>query len=151
MRTAMLIRTSSSDEGTFGKIILDDGTEYFTGELPWKDNQKGMSCIPSGVYECEVINSPSHGRVYLIKNVPDRSMCEIHSANWMGDKSKGFKYQLEGCIALGLDCRLLEGQMAVIASKVAVSGLMKIFNSQPFQLTIKWKDESYVIQSRKRS
>lgn len=137
MRTAVLISNPSTDEGTFGKITLDDGTEYFTGELPWRDNKQGESCIPEGIYECEIINSPAHGQCYLIKNVPNRSMCEIHSANWMGDEFKGFKCQLKGCIALGFDCKPLDGQMAVVASRVAVGDFMRRLNGEKFQLTIK--------------
>lgn len=141
MRTATLTRNSSTDDGTFGKMILDDGTEYFSGELPWKDNNNGISCIPSGTYECEIINSPAHGICYLIKDVPNRTMCEIHSANWMGDESKGKKCQLKGCIALGFDCKTLNGQMEIISSRIAVADFLKRLNNESFQLTIMWKDD----------
>ncbi len=64
-------------------------------ELPWKNNEKMISCIPLGDYECEkrkaTANIP-YEHIW-IKNVPNRSGVCIHKAN--------FTSQLKGCIAVG--------------------------------------------------
>jgi hypothetical protein len=66
---------------------------FVTIELPWRNNQQGISCIPKGIYTVRKFISPSHGLCFLVVNVPGRSMCEIHAAN--------FSRQLRGCIAPG--------------------------------------------------
>lgn len=87
--------------------LLAQGALFYTIEQPWRENLKGHSCVPVGLYELVPFQSPKHGATWQLHNptlniygrgeVPDggRSLCEIHSANWAE--------QLEGCIALGLD------------------------------------------------
>ena len=140
MKTAKLIREPSTDAGTFGTLTTSDGFTYRTGELPWRNNDHGSSCIPTGTYICKLINSPKHGLCYQVTGVPGRDMIEIHSANWMGDKSKGLKSQLLGCIALGKSVGLLEGQMAVLSSREAVAEFNEEMNASDFQLTIENKE-----------
>jgi hypothetical protein len=129
MRQATLVSAPSTNQGTFGILTLDDGTKFHTGELPWHDNQHGISCIPGGTYICKPIESPKHGKCYQVMDVPGRNMIEIHAANWMGDAP--LKKQLEGCIALGEEVSILDGQMAVTRSKKAV---------QDFEDNLKWDD-----------
>lgn len=141
MRTVNLMRNPSTDDGTFGVLLMDDHTSFSTGELPWKNNDHGTSCIPTGTYVCTWFNSPKHGWGYLIKDVPSRSMCEIHSANFMGDISKGKVSQLLGCIALGKSIGPLGttpgvSQMAVLASKVAIAEFDAKMNKEDFTLVI---------------
>jgi hypothetical protein len=67
---------------------------WYTVERPWLDNAPNVSCIPTGYYEMEKVNSPRFGPdTWEIMDVPGRTHILIHAANW----SK----QLEGCIALG--------------------------------------------------
>lgn len=139
MKKATLTRDLSTDEGTFGLLETDSGDVFHTGELPWRNNDHGTSCIPAGTYICRWINSPKHGMCYQVTGVHGRDMIEIHSANWMGDKSKGFKSQLLGCIALGKSVGRLEGQAAVLASKVAVEEFNDAMGTGDFELTIKEK------------
>ena len=139
MRAATLIRNPSTDDGTFGVLLLDDHVSFSTGELPWKDNQNGVSCIPVGTYLCKWINSPKHGECYQITGVPFRDMIEIHSANFMGDTTKGKLSQLLGCLALGKSVGWLEGQTAVLASKQAIQEFENNLQQEDFELTIKEK------------
>ena len=47
----LLRRTETSDAGTFGEMYDED--EHLVGvtvELPWRDNQTNVSCIPAGEY-----------------------------------------------------------------------------------------------------
>jgi hypothetical protein len=136
MRTVVLTRGPSTPEGTFGIFQLDDGWKCFSGELPWFSNAPGHSSIPPLAYPVEWALSPKHGWCYHIRNVPGRSLCEIHSANWMGDELEGKKCQLEGCIALGLEVGELEGQKALLSSKDAIAKFHEHMNREPFQLVI---------------
>lgn len=88
-----LDRFKFTDTGTFGMLTNDTGNLCFTCELPWKDNQHDISCIPTGVYDVEKYQSPKHGDVWQIMNVPNRSNIEIHPAN--------LPSQLLGCIGVG--------------------------------------------------
>lgn len=136
MRKVTLTRAGSTDDGTFGTFVLDDGISFVSGELPWKENKSRISCIPSGVYICKWINSPKHGPCYQVMDVPHRDMIQIHSANFMGDVSLGKIAQLLGCIALGKSAGVLQGQMAVLSSKVAISEFEKNLKEEDFELTI---------------
>lgn len=134
---AILTRLPSTDQGTFGTFVLEDGTTFHSLELPWRDNHRGVSCIPVGIYYCHWIDSPKHGECYQVMSVPDRDMIEIHSANWAGDASKGFISQLQGCIALGISIGVLDGQMAILKSKAAIAAFEDKQNKKDFQLIIR--------------
>jgi hypothetical protein len=76
------------------------------------------------------------GWTYWIKDVPMRSFCLIHPANLAGDVNKGFRTQLEGCLALGYSLGWLDGQKAVLRSRVAVTDFMNVMNREPFLLRV---------------
>lgn len=138
MTGLILERMETSDHGTFGQLILPNGRVLFTGELPDRGNQPNVSCIPTGVYGCEYTFSPAFKRMlYLVVPVPGRSGIRIHPANLMGDKSLGFKCQLNGCIALGLKMGWMDGQKAVLLSAPAVSFLEGAMERGPFELEIR--------------
>ena len=91
-----------SDDGkqTLSHIsLIESGNlvNTFAGmELSWKENKKGISCIPVGTYKCvkrDKTNAIPYQHV-LIKYVPNRSGICIHRAN--------YSRQLRGCIAVGL-------------------------------------------------
>lgn len=91
-----LKRGVSTPTGTYGSLIDEDQQHIcFTLEKPWLDNAPQSSSIPTGKYECVAFNSPTKGAVYLLKNVPNRSMIEIHKAN--------VYTELLGCIAVGTE------------------------------------------------
>ena len=139
MRTAVLVRIPEElnrDQGTFGKLSTDSGFMCFTGELPWRDNKSDISCIPAGVYQCGLVASNKFGSVYMVTTVPDRTEILIHAGNFCGNKSKGFKSDVEGCILLGRAIGDLGGQRGVKNSKDAVKSFMADRNGEPFTLTI---------------
>jgi Family of unknown function (DUF5675) len=142
MRHATLIRSPSTDHGTFGILKLDDGSAFFTAELPWRDNQHDISCIPAGTYTFKKVNSPKHGECYMGVDIPDRNAVEIHVANYAGDVTKGFRSDLEGCIALGKSFGLLraEGydkhQIVVQYSSVAIMEFIANTKLEDLQITI---------------
>lgn len=95
---ARLLRSPSTDQGTFGRLVFGQHTLHTT-ELPWRNNRPQRSCIPVGAYQVALVNSPKFGRVYGVANVPGRSNVLIHSANLAGDVDLGWQTQLHGCIA----------------------------------------------------
>lgn len=136
-----LTRDSPSDQGTPGTLTAE-GLALRTLELPWRDNEPQHSCIPVGVYEAKLFDSPTKGRVYLLQDVPGRHMIEIHSANFAGDVAKGWESQLLGCIAPGLGIGQLQNrdgrmQLAALNSRAALSRLLEVTDGAPITLTIK--------------
>ena len=142
MKAATLTRGTSTDEGTHGVFLVGEGVTFTTGELPWRDNHHGLSCIPVGTYLCKWINSPKHGMCYQVQDVPDRDMIEIHAANFSGDTVAGWESELLGCIALGksigsLTNKFGKAQLAVFSSRVAISEFNKIMGGEDFMLEVK--------------
>lgn len=126
-----LDRIKFTTKETFGQLSSDDPDILFplcfTIERPWLNNQHGISCIPTGIYQVEQYNSPTKGDVWQLLNVPNRSNIEIHPAN--------FASQLEGCIAPGDAIGELEGMSAVLHSRKTFS-MLKSCLPDSFQLTI---------------
>ena len=144
---ASLIRMSSSDQGTFGKLSLsaDDGSflgEWVTVELPWRDNAPQRSCVPVGDYMAKWLWSESHKQfLYHLQDVPNRSGVEIHAANFGGNTALGWHSDLLGCIALGKTVGPLQNpegrmQQAVLASRIAMQEFTNATAGVDLQLTI---------------
>src|SRR5574343_123320 len=72
---------------------LDVKQIFKTLELPWKNNESQVSCIPPGTYKCVRRNSEKFGNHFWVKDVPGREWILIHPANHYT--------QLRGCIAVG--------------------------------------------------
>jgi len=135
MRQVEILRLRRSDQGTEG-ILVTEEYECKTLELPWRENQRQISCIPPDIYNVEIRLSNKYGRIYWVRNVPNRSYILIHSGNFAGDKSKGFKTHVMGCILLGTRSGFLGGQVAVLNSRIAVRQFMEYMDYEPFQLRI---------------
>lgn len=86
-------RLSYSRTETMG-IMRINNLRFFTLELPWLDNQKNISCIPTGEYNYIKRVSPGKGyEVIELVDVPDRAYIQIHLGN--------YTRQIEGCILPG--------------------------------------------------
>ncbi len=86
---------------TIGRLTLSGGTfQCFTLELPWKENERGISCIPAGTYEAFKRMSPKNGSVIELLNVKDRSNIQVHRGN--------YTRQIEGCILVGDSVKFLD-------------------------------------------
>lgn len=148
MKTVRLVRTETGDQGTFGALSVDGLFHCVTGELPWRNNLKDRSCVPSGTYRCTFQWSEKHQRkVYHLLKVPGRDAEEIHSANLMGDVDKGFLSQLLGCIALGEATAVFPAhtlpvqnndQKGVTSSREDVDKFEKLMGGDDFDLTVEW-------------
>ena len=137
MDYALLTRVESSDQGTFG-ILEFRGHRFFTGELPWRNNASNVSCIPKGRYIASFTLSPRFKRkMYLVEPVKRRAGIRIHPANLMGDKAKGYRCQLNGCVSLGDKLGVIDGQKSVLLSAPAVRRMEELAKGLPFELEIK--------------
>ena len=114
-----LNRTSSDDKGTKGTLQVvsnpKDGTpgktvyQCVTLELPWLNNASGISCFPKGTYKCAFTASatgkPILTKTYIINGTPGRVGCRFHEGMWAGNKPKGYKANVEGCVLIGVNYR----------------------------------------------
>lgn len=77
-----------------GLMTVDGRFFCDTLELPWRDNQQNISCIPEGRYDIRLTYSQKFCRVLpLVMDVPNRSGIRVHAANR--------PEEITGCIAVG--------------------------------------------------
>ncbi len=62
-------------------------------ELPWKNNQRRISCIPEGMYIVKKRISPKYGNHFHLQKVTGRDWILIHHGNYTRD--------ILGCILVG--------------------------------------------------
>ena len=79
-------------EGTNGKLECEGKFICNTIELPWKINEKRVSCIPEGKYLLRKRYSQKFQWHLEIENVQNRSLILFHPAN-------NALLELNGCIA----------------------------------------------------
>ncbi len=123
MKIAYLIRTYY-DSHTAGILTLTDGNRVLftcnTMELPNKNNERRVSCIPEGTYKVVPYSSAKYKSAYHIENVPDRDAILIHPANTVAD--------LLGCIGVGLFAKLgtISESRATLAKLKKVADVFKL-------------------------
>ena len=78
--------------GTNGKITCDGKFICYTIELPWKQNERRISCIPEGEYFLRKRYSGKFNWHLELVAVKNRSLILIHPAN-------NALQELNGCIA----------------------------------------------------
>ncbi|GJM64903.1 DUF5675 family protein [Persicobacter diffluens] len=132
-----LYRVISSWEGTLGLCVLPfGGYTFFTIEPPWRGNQRQISCIPPGEYQCKIRYSRRFGWCYHLTDVEGRSWILTHSGNVAGATDRGFKSHSLGCILFGEKRGRLWGQLAVLNSKKAMRNFMQLLDRNTFILRI---------------
>jgi hypothetical protein len=78
--------------GTNGKLECEGKFICYTIELPWKENEKRVSCIPEGKYFIKKRYSNKFQWHLEVTNVMNRSLILFHPAN-------NALIELNGCIA----------------------------------------------------
>jgi len=116
MKVIQLRRVLCDYKATAGVLIEKSWPFAVALENPWKFNEIGVSCIPSGDYMCQKIESSKFGWTYQIMDVPRRTEIIFH---W-GNTSKDTK----GCILLGSSFGILDFEPAVLSSKSAFIDFM---------------------------
>lgn len=125
-----------SDKQTIGNAYAfneNNGVGYTcrTLELPWKDNERRVSCIPEGEYEVIKHISPKFGECFWIQDVPNRSEILIHVSNYVRE--------LLGCVAVGKSHTDIDkdGLVDVTSSKATMKELLGLLPDK-FTLKIEW-------------
>lgn len=65
----LLRKTDIKSAGTIGTIVLGDQI-WWTMEPPWKENKRGVSCVPDGDYVLLPWSSEKYGKCFIMVN-PD--------------------------------------------------------------------------------
>jgi len=134
MKKAVLTRVNYSKEQTTGFLQFFDENDILiftcmTLELPWRDNMQGISCIPSGEYTCERLQSPKLGVCYDVKKVEGRSYILVHRGN--------FHHQIAGCILVGKFLKDINNDKILdVAHSVETVSIINSFVGRTFKLKI---------------
>lgn len=84
-----------------------------TLEDAWRNNERGVSCIPAGTYICKRFESVRFGSTFLVTNVPGRDSILFHAGTSHKDT--------RGCILLGRAFMVMEGEARLAYGKIALS------------------------------
>ena len=127
MKKVEILRVHQNDKCTTGFVIVNDKPFCFSLELPYRNNEHSISCIPEGVYQCVLKNSPKFGERYEVMNVPNRGDILIHQGNTADDT--------HGCILLGksIDCH----NDIIYSSLDAIKEFNRLIDDVSFELHIK--------------
>jgi hypothetical protein len=129
----VVVRETKTALSTIGTLSIDGKPFGSTLELPWKNNQHLVSCIPTGTYEVQLLPSPKFNNAPTphVLNVPGRDNILMHVGNFPRDT--------EGCLLVGS----FPGRDLVGDSKKAFAQLVQKMQQLPagekISLTIKEK------------
>lgn len=115
----ILKRIEATDHGIFGHMTSDDPDNPFECVTL----ERHDIAIPAGSYKITLYNSPQHGLVPLLNNVPGRSMIEIHAGNWENNS--------KGCILVGAKRDSLDPTM-IDTSKDTLKQLMTVLQAKKY-------------------
>lgn len=107
MNLVIITRSAGDNTQTTGVLhVLNDKSQIIfsclTLELPWINNQKKISCIPSGRYSVIPRTSAKFGKHFQILEVPQRNYILFHFGNYVT--------QIAGCILVGATLQELDGK-----------------------------------------
>lgn len=111
----LLLIRQYHEQGVNGTISMGGQRICYTIELPWRNNQRRLSCIPEGRYKLRRRLTTRFGLHCRVENVPGRDAILIHSFNRALKESKG-------CIA---PVTRLEGPGTGSSSRAALRKLME--------------------------
>lgn len=93
------MRVEKLDDRTLGWMFCLDGHKllykFATLELPWRNNEKNVSCIPVGRYKITTEDDPKRGFVLRVHDVPNRDGVLLHRGS--------LPEHTQGCICYGTD------------------------------------------------
>lgn len=135
----VLIRDEHLKDRTLGRLIVfREGIKYgnfFTLELPWRDNARNISRIPEGVYKVRKRYSQRFGDHFEVLGVPDRTLILFHVGNFPDDT--------DGCILPGLSLEDIgtekipkDGIKEVADSGVAMKELNRLITEEEAEIII---------------
>ena len=100
----LIIRTAQNDFQTIGTgLILDESGQTLFGfrtlELPFRNNMREISSIPTGKYRVEKRTSVKYGSHFHVLGVSGRILILIHVGN--------YHMNTKGCILVGSEHKYL--------------------------------------------
>jgi hypothetical protein len=118
---------------TLGSWYVNDEMICKTMELPWRNNQKGLSCFPEGTYTV-IREAESNNHKYphfRVLDVPGRDGILVHKITYVSG--------LKGCIGVG-EFKDLNGDNVPDMINSGLN-LQKLYDMLPdkFQLTVREK------------
>lgn len=131
------IKRTYTEKATYGEGTVLNGAnnivfEFKTLELPWKDNQRRISCIPEGEYMVWKMK-PTLKRKYEyfhVQDVPGRDAILFHPGNYTS--------QILGCILPGeKHIDLNKDGLIDITNTTATLKILTCLMPDKFKLTIK--------------
>ena len=129
----LIERYPNSDKQTIGNgYVLENDFikyEFKTLELPWRNNEQRVSCIPCVEYKVIKRKSKKFGYHFHIQNVDNRSYILIHKGNYYTD--------ILGCVLVGDDLNDINGDnyIDVVNSTKTMEKLLKLLPNE-FNLKI---------------
>ena len=137
----VLTRLNSGEgAGVHGVLAVAGVPVCYTLELPWRNNQPNISCIPPGTYPFKPVhNSPKFGAVPKIESVPGRTDILFHKGNTLQDT--------DGCVLVGLVCNNAGETRTIHNSRDGFHALRhalvsKVLNVEPAYILIRWSEET---------
>ena len=153
----LIRRQPSQPWGTPGKLRTVGGFACDTLELPWADNQRGISCILPDSYLCWPWESPTmHRTVLRLEDKHGRKDCLIHAGNFAGDQVIDADHdgaadaltQVHGCTLVGMGYGLLQRsdgkgqQLGILQSKATLQMLIAHLGPGSHYFTYVWDNGS---------
>ena len=89
--TAVIARRYEASQTPGSFIVFDQdrlALSVKSLELPWLDNERSVSCIPAGTYDCERIQHPKYGHCWLVRGVVGRDGILIHIGNYAAERGR---------------------------------------------------------------
>lgn len=118
-----LVRVAENNGATKGALCFNNEPELLTLELPYRDNEPQISCIPDGRYKASLQFSQRFQRpLFRVLNVPGRTGILFHAGNTVDD--------IEGCILVGVRYGHLNGKPAVLNSQKGLDLMFKLMGGQ---------------------
>lgn len=154
----LIVRQKSQDWGTPGVLRTTGGFVCDTLELPWANNQRGISCIKAAEYVSYLWESPTFNRTVIrLEDRFGRKDCLIHNGNFAGDTgldedhdgAPDFTTQVRGCTLVGRGYGLIKRkdgnmQMGILNSRTTLAELVEHLQHEaslgPLIFSYKWGD-----------
>lgn len=118
----LLQRIYRGEDCTLGVLSHEGDLLCYTLELPWKENQKNISCIPIGRYDIIPKKYSFFYRKWELQEVCKRTNIQIHAGNTVND--------IEGCIVIGNKIGTIAGKKAVFNSRRTIEKLDKFLSCE---------------------
>ena len=122
-----LNRYNEEAKQTLGELVYNGIVVAKTLELPWRNNERKVSCIARGTYRVIRRYNVKFGHHFWLPQVKDRDMILIHHGN--------YHFNILGCILAGeqhIDINQ-DGYRDVTASKPTMRKLVRLL---PYEFEI---------------